>query len=468
MDGELWAMGATELAASIGSGEVTSREVVAAHLDRIAKVNGGVNAVTAVLEKPALQAADEADERVRRGEATGPLHGVPFTVKENIDLAGTASTWGLAPLSEAVVPVDAPVVERLRTAGAIPIARTNLPDLALRWHTDSGAHGATVNPWDRARTPGGSSGGEAVALATGMTPLGLGNDLGGSLRVPAHACGVASLKPTFGRVPQACVLEPMRDVFGSPPGMWATGPMARHVRDLRVAFHALAGSDARDPMSVPAPLDGPAVPTPIRVAVVTSPGGAPVHPDAAASIRAAADALADAGYAVEELDPPRLADAVQQWVLFILSDMRVLAPMLGPLASEGANRFLEAALATTPPADTAGLVIGHMGRHALAREWSEFQATHPLVLGPVSTQPPFEVDYDLEGPDAVTDLVTRLTLTVAANVLGLPAAAVPTGMTGGLPQGVQILGPRFREDLCLDAAEAVEERLGTLTPIDPR
>ena len=468
MDTELWEMGAVELGASIAGRDVTAREVVTSHLERIAKVNGQLNAVTAVLEAEALAAADEADERARRGDPTGPLHGVPFTVKGNIDVAGTASTWGLAALAEAVVPGDAPMVERLRAAGAIPIGRTNLPDLALRWHTDSGAHGATVNPWDRSRTPGGSSGGEAVALATGMTPLGLGNDLGGSLRVPAQACGVASLKPTTGRVPTASALDAFRD--GTPAGqlMWAFGPMARHVRDVRAAYEAIAGPDPRDPLSVPVPLAAEPLPGPIRVAVVADPAGVGVHPAVADGIRLAADALANAGYAVEEVEPPRLGDARDLWIGLLLADLHVLSPMVGPLASEAAQKFLADAFQSSPPLDLAGVVTGYMSRHALAREWSEFQAERPLVLGPVSTQPPFEVGYDLQGPDAVTDLVTRLTLTVAVNLLGLPASAVPTGVAEGLPQGVQVIGPRFREDLCLDAAEAIEERLGTITPIDPR
>ena len=186
---ELCTKGAVELAAMISSREVTSAEVVDAHLARIEEVNPDLNAVTVTLADEARAAAAAVDRAVTAGAPLGPLAGVPFTVKENIDVAGSATTWGVAALAEQIASAAAPMVARLREAGAIPIARTNLPDFAFRWDTTSGRAGRTRNPWDATRTPGGSSGGEAGALASGMTPLGLGNDLGGSLRVPSQMCG---------------------------------------------------------------------------------------------------------------------------------------------------------------------------------------------------------------------------------------------------------------------------------------
>ena len=466
MSNELWRWGAADLAAAAAKGEVSSREVVQAHLDRIGEVNPRLNAVTVVLADTALAAADEVDRRQAEGAPLGPLHGVPFTVKENIELVGSATTEGVAALADAVPGLDAPHVARMKAAGGIPLGRTNLPDFGLRWHTANGLRGATVNPWDPAKTPGGSSGGEAAALATGMTPLGLGNDLGGSLRVPSQCCGTAALKPSFGRVPYARSLEP-RDPGLAIQLMAVQGPMARHVRDLRLAFAAMAGSDPRDPVSVPAPLEGPPAPAPVRVAVVVDPGGGGVDPGVAEAVRSAADALADAGYAVEEAEPPRLADAAASWATLLSTEIVVIRPLLDPLVSDEAHRFLDLFLEVAPPTDLAGLVDGYTARHGLAREWSEFQAAHPLVLGPVMSTPPFEVGYDVSGPDAVRELVHRMRLVVAVNNLGLPAAAVPTGMASGLPQGVQVIGARYREDLCLDAAEAIERRLGVLAPIDP-
>src|SRR5215470_495945 len=273
---EIWQLLATELAQRIARKQLSSAEVVDAHLARIEAVNPALNAVVHVLADEARAAAVQADRRLAAGETVGPLHGVPFTVKENIDMAGLPTTWGVPALAKAVVPADAPVVERMRAAGAIPIARTNLPDMALRVHTVSSLHGLTKNPWHPGRTAGGSSGGEAAALASGMSPIGLGNDIGGSLRNPANACGIASIRPSAGRVPDADC--------GAPGNLLAVqlmnvqGPMARRVADVRLGLRVLMGAHARDPWSIDAPFEGPTSSRPIRVAVVAEPPGGSTHP----------------------------------------------------------------------------------------------------------------------------------------------------------------------------------------------
>ena len=207
---ELWEMAATELAALVQAGKASCREVVQAHLDRIGQVNQLLNAVTVPLAEKALTAAEAADRAFSRGEPSGPLSGVPMTVKENIDVAGSATTLGIAPLRDAVASHDAPHIGELRAAGAIPVGRTNMPEFGMRWHTGSALRGATLNPWSAGHTPGGSSGGDAAAVASGMVPLGMGNDGAGSLRWPAACCGVAALKPSFGRVSQGGHQEPPR------------------------------------------------------------------------------------------------------------------------------------------------------------------------------------------------------------------------------------------------------------------
>src|SRR5277367_5991006 len=203
MTTRLWQRTAGDLARMIAGRQVTSAEVVEAHLLRIEAVNPRVNAIVRVMADEARAGASMADQAVAKGEKLGPLHGVPCTVKENIDVAGLPTTWGVPALAGAVVPLDAPVVQRMREAGAIPIGRTNLPNMGMSVSTDSTLYGVTRNPWNSQRTAGGSSGGEAVALATGMSPMGLGNDLCGSLRNPANACGIASIRPSTGRVPHA-------------------------------------------------------------------------------------------------------------------------------------------------------------------------------------------------------------------------------------------------------------------------
>jgi amidase len=342
---ELWRLDASTLAGKIRAREVSSAEVVAAHLDRIEAVNPKLNAVVRVLGEQARAAADEADRALASADEVGPLHGVPFTIKENIDLAGTPTTQGLVALAEAIAPLDAPIVARLRAAGAIPIGRTNLPDMGLRVHTDSSLHGLTRNPWHHDRTAGGSSGGEAAALASGMTPLGLGNDIGGSLRNPAHCCGIASLKPSTFRMPQA-LSNPPEDPFLAAQLMAVDGPMARRVADLRLAFSLLAGSDPRDPYAVDAPVEQSDAGRRVRVAVVAEPPGGRTDAGIAAGVRRAADALSDAGYDVAELTPPAYEQALVSWSRMLGPDLRLLRPELDKIMGADALTFLDNAETT--------------------------------------------------------------------------------------------------------------------------
>jgi amidase len=463
---ELWRMSAMELAGAVRSGQASSREVIEAHLRRIEAVNPSVNAITSLLAEQALEAAKAADRRATGGGALPRLHGVPFTVKENIDLAGAPTTHGLKALAGAYPGRDAPVVERLKTAGAIPLGHTNCPTLAVRWHTDSELWGATINPWDRSRTPGASSGGEAVALATGMTPLGLGNDGLGSLRWPAQCCGISVLKPTLGRIPAAATIEPV----DTPIGVQLTavqGPMARRVADLRAAFELLAGPTWRDPWTVPAPLRGPGPARPVRVALVPDPAGQGTARQVQDGVRKAAGALADAGYAVEEAEPPSLERAAQTLLdMLNTPDIRALWRRTSSLLPDDTQRFFAAFYEVAGDPDPVATTQAFTTRQALLRAWGEFQETHPLIAAPVCTNLPFGAGTDL-ADGAVAETIRGMRMTIAVNALGLPAVALPVGIAGGLPQAVQVIGPRYREDLCLDAAAALEDRLGIITPVNP-
>ena len=464
---DLWRMSATDLAEAIRSRQISSQEVIEAHLRRIEAVNPSVNAVTVVLGEQALEAAKAADRAVVGGGDLPPFHGVPFTIKENIDLAGTPTTWGAKALAGSYPSRDAPVVERLKAAGAIPIGRTNCPTGAVRWHCDSELWGATVNPWDRSRTPGASSGGEAVALATGMSPLGLGNDTLGSLRWPAQCCGVSVLKPTLGRIPDATTIEPVDWPIGTQL-TGVQGPLARRVADLRAAFEVLAGPSWRDPWSVPAPLRGPDPPKPVRVALVVDPAGHGTAKQVQEGVRKAARALEDAGYAVDEVEPPSI-DVAAKTLLVMLSTpgMRAGWQMMSQMMPADTKRFMSAFFEVAGDPDPVTATQSFVIRHSLLRAWGEFQETHPLIVAPIFTDVPFEAGTDLDD-GRVAETIHGMRMAIAVNALGLPAVALPVGIGDGLPQSVQVIGPRYREDLCLDAAAALEERVGIITPIDPR
>lgn len=466
---ELWRLSAIELAEAIRSRQVSSQDVIEAHLRRIEAINPVVNAVVIVMADEALAAARAADRAVAGGADLPPVHGVPFTVKGNIDVAGTPTTQGLKALANAYPTRDAPIVERLKAAGAIPIGRTNLPSGAMRWHCESELWGATLNPWDRSRTPGASSAGEAAAVATGMSPLGLGNDGLGSLRHPAQCCGVGALKPTLGRVPQASSVEPADMV---PIGVQLTGvsgPIARRVADLRAAFAVIAGPTWRDPWTIPAPLRGPDLAGPIRVALVLDPCGQGTAQQVQDGVRKAGRALEDAGYAVDELEPPGI-DAAAHALLLIDSAPGVRAVWEQVLAASSPpdlSRFVAAFFEAAGYPDAVATEQAFITRQALLRAWGEFQETRPLIVAPIATEIPRQAGTDLDEGQVAEDIRT-MRMAMAVNTLGLPAVALPVGIGEGLPQAVQVIGPRYREDLCLDAAQAIEERQGVVTPIDPR
>lgn len=464
----LTAMSALELAARVAAREVSCVEVVDAHLARIEEVNPTLNAIVATMPDSARAEAAALDARIAAGEAVGPLAGVPITVKENIDVAGMATTWGVPALAGAIVPADAPVVERMRAAGAIPIARTNMPDMALRVHTDSSLHGLTRNPWNPARTAGGSSGGEGVALATGMSAIGLGNDIGGSLRNPANACGIASIRPTAGRVPDAGFV-PSQDHLLAVQLMNVQGPMARRVADVRAALHVLSGAHPRDPWSVSVPFD-PAAASPVRVAMVPEPPGGSTDPAVAAAVRTAGKALTDAGYAVEEITPPRYEEAVLTWAQFLLTDLASQLEQLRAVMGSGGLAFLEAVYAAVPTLDVTGLSGALAVRHGIAREWSGFFVDRPLVLSPTWAQLPFAHGFDAASPEGAMATMELLRPVTPANLMGLPSACVPVAQdeASGLPIGVLVTGARFSDALCLDAAEVIERQSPVRTPVEPR
>ena len=463
MPENLWTWSAGQLAEAIRSRLLSSREVVQAHLDRIATVNPNINAIIHLCDEPALAAANAADRAVAAGDELGALHGVPFTIKDVFDQAGTPNTFGIVSLKDQVCDRDVPVVAHMRAAGAIPIGRTNVPDWGLRWHTENDLFGATLNPWDETRTPGGSSGGEAAAIATGMSPLGIGGDMGGSLRYPAQCCGIAALKPGLGRISRT-----ISYTFSGAPKFYeqmacVNGSLARSVADLRLALSVLSQPDPADPdWSRPPNLDSPKQ---ARVAVVTEPGGNNCETEIAGAIQRAADLLADAGYDVMGGAPPHLEQTTSILARIANAETQSYIDDMVSTMSEPAGQYLRE-LVNGTEASLESYMSAIAERHRIARDWRIFMQDHPLILGPVSTMQPFKVGFDIAGPQNIEILEQSFTLTEAANLLGLPSVAVPVQFESGLPQGVQLIGRRWHEELCLDAAEFIQRSTGTFTPIE--
>lgn len=460
----LWRLSATELASRIRIGEVSAREVASDALDRLAAVNGAINAVVDHRPEDVLADADAIDAARARGDTLGPLAGVPVTTKVNADQRGFATTNGLRLQKDLVAKDDSPVVANLRRAGAVLLGRTNTPAFSLRWFTGNSLHGETKNPRDPSLTPGGSSGGAGSAVAAGIGAIAHGTDIAGSVRYPAYACGVHGLRPSFGRIPAWNASSPERGI--GPQLMAVSGPLARSIADVRLGLAAMAAPDPRDPWWVPAPLEGPAVPR--RAALCLRPGGLTIVPEVEAALRDAAGRLEAAGWQVEEIaDTPPLREANDIQLTLWLGDgfaaVRALAEREGDPAAIGLlDAFRTRAEALGPEAITQALTR----RATLARQWSVFLAENPVLLLPVSGELPFPNGLD-RTPEGIARAFEAQLLQVALAPLGIPALTVTTGLVGRIPVGVQVVAGRFREDLCLAAGEAIEAGGVPPMPVDP-
>jgi amidase len=407
-------------------------------LQLIETLNPVYNALTSVFDVP--EVPDEPD---------GPLAGVVFSVKANIDVAGAATTHGLKSLTGNVKSSDAPIVARLRAAGATPIGHANMPTLNARGlHTYSELAGHTINPWDATKSPGGSSGGDAVAVATGMVRFGIGNDGGGSLRLPAFLNGICALKPSYGRYPQG-------SIYGQPDPSFPTqvmtveGPLARTVADLRLVHDLLCGSDPSDPRTVPVPATGSPV---ARIA-----GFVPGDP----VVEEAAKRLVDAGYEVVAVTPPRVEEASELAMRMIATPIALGFDEYVAFAGEDLAVYARNLLAVRPGLDLGEFLALTGTRLAVQREWAQLLDRYPVLIAPVSTTPSFEPEDDRRGPQALAAYFEAMKMCEVTSFVGVPSVAVPTGLRDGLPTGVQVISRMYREDLALDAAAVLE------TPLSP-
>ncbi len=445
----------TRQAELIRDGAVSSGELIGAHLARIDEVNPALNAVIEILRESALREAEAVDRRRAAGEPLRPLEGVPFSVKDSIKVEGTVCSAGTIGFQHAARSTrDATLVARLRDAGAIPIARTNLPDLLFAFESDNLIFGRTNNPFDHTRTSGGSSGGEAALIAACGSPFGLGSDAAGSVRVPAHYCGIASLKPTSGRLARTGHVPP---AAGWLEMVWQIGPMARRVEDLWTLMPILMGMDGCDRTVIPIAYGDPAqVPLrDLRIAFFTDNGIVPADVDTRAVVEAAAKALASEVRSVEERRPPGIEQSY---------DLEM--KMIGPDGGDGLRAYLKSIGSTR----THPLLEGWLGKVARYRTdiagfadyWAsldqfregmyQFGNRFDAVLSPVASQPA------LPHGTSIDDEVFRgFSYTMTHNLTGWPAAVVRCGTSRtGLPIGVQIAANPWREDVALALARVLE------------
>lgn len=462
MSAELWQQSAVEVAAGIRHKRFSCSEVMESVVGRIRALNPKLNAIVADLTEQALRESANADRRLERREVPGPLFGVPVTIKVNIDQEGQATTNGLPALASLLAPGDSPVVRNLRRAGAIIVGRTNTPELSMRATTVNPLHGRTLNPWHSDASPGGSSGGAGAAAAAGFGPIHHGNDIGGSLRFPAFANGVATLKPTPGRVP---AFNPSATVERGFLAQLTSvqGAIARSVADVRLATRVMAGADPRDPWWVPAPFDGEPLAKPIRIAVARNSHGYQMHPGIVSLIDRSAAYLSDAGYEIVDVEPPSILEPARGWFTVLLTELKAtLGPLLDQSGSDEVRRIFSWYYEIGKLLEFDGYRAGLADRTRMMRAWSMFLDDYPLVLTPLLMRPTYPWNYDALGLEQTKDIFDSAIYSYGVNYLGLPAGFVPMDLIEDLPAGVQLVGRRFREDVILDAMAAIEQRAGCL------
>ncbi len=455
-----WAM-----AAQIRARKISPVEVVNAHLAQIERLNQKLNAFVEVDSEGAQKAAREAEVAIMRNLEIGQLHGVPVSIKSSIGVAGMRCEAGTLLRAGFVAEENAPLVTRLKNAGAIVLGTTNTPELLMAWETDNLLYRRTNNPWDLDRTPGGSSGGEASAIAAGMSAGGVGSDGGGSIRVPAHFCGICGLKPTPGRIPSTGHFPVSAGPFAL---IGVVGPMARTVADLRLLFQVMQGPDFGDTCAAPVPVRWPPEHEikKLKVGYFEDDGRTPVTPDTRAAVRAAAQALRDARFEVECFRPEGLEEARELWrKYFVVAGGMLLRPMFKGRESEMSSilrAFLQCS-AAEPALECDALLDAWVRRDLLrARFFAEMQR-YSILLCPVAAIPAFrhrERNWEIEGK--TVEYLDAWSYTEFFNLLGNPAAVVPFGHSrDGLPIGVQIVGLPWQDEQVLSVAAFVEQQSGT-------
>jgi Asp-tRNA(Asn)/Glu-tRNA(Gln) amidotransferase A subunit family amidase len=461
---DLTFLSAVEMARQIRENKISPVDLTEAHLDQIRRLNPELKAFVQVDPERVRDEARAAEASLANNATLGPLHGVPISIKSSIDVAGMKCESGTRLRADYVAKSDAPLVARLRQAGAIVLGVTNTPELLMAWETDNLLYGRTNSPWDLDRTPGGSSGGEAAAISSGMSAGGVGSDGGGSIRVPAHFSGICGLKPTPGRIPSTGHFPESGGPFAL---IGVVGPMARTVADLRVLFEVMQGPDDGDTCAAPVPLRWPSDSETrnLKIGYFEDDGCTPVTPEIRQAIRTAAESLARAGFHIEPFRPEGLEEARALWrKFFVKTGGIVINPMFQGRESDLSpilKQFLAWAEQEPAMSDDA-LLQAWFARDALRARFLPQMQTFPILLCPAAAVPAFrhgERSWTVDG--TTVHYLDAWSYTEWFNLLGNPASVVPVSQSqDGLPIGVQIVGRPWAEEQVLSVAAVVERECG--------
>ena len=456
---DIWKWSAKETANAVKNKMISATDSIKSSLKRLDEVNSNVNAVVVSLKEEALNKAQQIDKKIKNNETLGSLAGVPITIKENVDVRNQSTTNGMKVFKDIIAPQNSPVVQNLIDEDGIIIGRTNTPEISYRWFTDNPLRGLTKNPWSEDITPGGSSGGAAASVALGIGDIAHGNDVGGSIRYPAYACGVVGIKPGLGCVP-AYNPSAIKERGIALQLMSVQGPHAREVEDLRLALKAMSSKGDGDPWWTPLKHSQP-ITKPINIAVNKWCGNTKCHKDVEASIETAASIFTNRGFNVVEKTPPEINLAAESWRTIFGIDAKI--NMLELVKESGSQDIINVVQGFVDAASGKGINEFNealSARNKVLRSWNYFMNDFPIIISPVSALPPYKQGEDQLGKNRFKDILEEQSPLYVINFLGLPSVSVPINIKNNVPSGVQIIAPRYYENLALDMARILEDEIG--------
>tara|TARA_B100000886_G_scaffold339943_1_gene307070 strand:+ start:949 stop:2361 length:1413 start_codon:yes stop_codon:yes gene_type:complete len=456
---DIWKWSAKETANAVKNKMISATDSIKSSLKRLDEVNSNVNAVVVSLKEEALTKAQQIDKKIKNNETLGSLAGVPITIKENVDVKNQSTTNGMKVFKDIIAPQNSPVVQNLIDEDGIIIGRTNTPEISYRWFTDNPLRGLTKNPWSEDITPGGSSGGAAASVALGIGDIAHGNDVGGSIRYPAYACGVVGIKPGLGCVP-AYNPSAIKERGIALQLMSVQGPHAREVEDLRLALKAMSSKGDGDPWWTPLKHSQP-ITKPINIAVNKWCGNTKCHKDVEASIDTAALIFTNRGFNVVEKTPPEINLAAESWRTIFGIDAKI--NMLELVKESGSQDIINVVQGFVDAASGKGINEFNealSARNKVLRSWNDFMNDFPIIISPVSALPPYKQGEDQLGKERFKNILEEQSPLYVINFLGLPSVSVPINIKNNVPSGVQIIAPRYYENLALDMAKILEDEIG--------
>ena len=459
----IWKWSATETAEAVKNKKISALDSVESSIARLDEINSKVNAVVVDTRKDAINAAKKIDIKIKNSEPIGMLAGVPITIKENVDVKNQSTTNGMEVFKNLIANENSPVVQNLIDEDAVIIGRTNTPEISYRWFTDNPLRGLTKNPWSEKITPGGSSGGAASSVALGIGDIAHGNDVGGSIRYPAYACGIVGIKPGLGKVPAFNPSAKVERSIGLQM-MSVQGPHARKIEDLRLALNAMSSKGEIDPWWTPLKLNASNIKNPIKIAVNKWSGDVKCHSLVEGSIDKAASIFSNKGFKVVEIVPPNIEEAAECWrTIFGVEAKTFMLKLVKDFGSQAIINVVQGFIDAALKKEINDYSDALSKRNGIIRKWQSFMQDYQVIISPVSASLPFNQNEDQKGPERFSKILQEQAPLYIVNLLGLPSVAVPIQINDNIPIGIQIITPRYYEDLALDMGKIIEEEIGVFS-----